>query len=71
MEKTIYDLTLHEVLKVKNGTNGDTEITRVPNGWIYAFDYPGYHQSPLVFVPYHTEFVLALTKKTNGNKKES
>lgn len=32
------------------------EVTRVPGGWVYAFDYPMFRQSPIVFVPYHSEY---------------
>lgn len=51
-EKTIYELKLHETLEVKTNVGGKIEITRVPGGWIYAFDYPGYRQSPIIFVPF-------------------
>ena len=54
-EKTIFDLLLHETLSFKNDLGGVVEVTRVPNGWIYAFDYPAFRQSPIVFVPFSTE----------------
>lgn len=69
-EKTVYDLALHESLKVKNGVGGDIEITRVPGGWVYAFDYPGIHQCPVVFIPFCVDPIKA-AKKINGNKKEN
>ena len=48
MEKTIYDLKLHETLDLSE----DISVFRVPGGWIY--------QSPLktIFVPYDNEFDL-------------
>ena len=51
-EKTIYDLKLHESLVVQNSLGGNMEVTRVPGGWVYAFEFPGFRQSPLVFVPF-------------------
>lgn len=50
--KTMYNLGPHETLKIPTIVGGTIEITRVPGGWIYAFDYVGYRQSPIVFVPY-------------------
>ena len=58
-EKTVFDLKLHETLviqeKVKNTEGKEVEkfyeATRVPGGWVYNFDYPGYRQSQIVFVP--------------------
>jgi len=56
-EKTIYDLELNEGMEVKSTiAGGKIEVTRVPGGWVYAFDYPGYHQSPVVFIPWNSEF---------------
>ena len=65
--KTIYNLELNERLvitnKIETGENGAVveekvriEITRVPGGWAYSFDYPGYRFAPIIFVPYHEEF---------------
>lgn len=52
-EKSIYDLELHEMLEITNKIGGSKiEITRVPAGWVYAFEYPGFRQSPIVFVPF-------------------
>lgn len=51
-EKTVFELRLHETLVVKREEKlGDMEITRVPGGWVYSFDFPGYRSSPVVFVP--------------------
>lgn len=63
--KTLYNLELHEILYVKTVGDGKIEITRVPGGWVYAFDYVGYRQSPVVFVPYNEEYKKTLkeTKK--------
>ena len=52
MEKTIYTLEPHETLVIPTTVGGKLEITRVPGGWIYAFDYVGYRQSPIMFVPF-------------------
>lgn len=54
MDKTIYNLELHEFLD----TDG-MSICRVPGGWIYRFwDYikKDYNDSN-VFVPYNNEFI--------------
>lgn len=45
MEKTIYEIKLHESITI-NGL----EIIRVPGGWIYS-RYP----NALVFVPYYND----------------
>ena len=55
MEKTIYDLKLHETLELDD----DITIIRVPGGWIYTYysDYYNQHKtSSMVFVPYSLEF---------------
>lgn len=56
-EKTIYELGLHETLKVANSVGGTIEVTRCPGGWVFAFEYPGWRQSQIVFIPYNAEFV--------------
>lgn len=45
MNKTIYDLELHEHIYV-----GDNTVIRVAGGWIYIF------KSSSVFVPFDNEF---------------
>ena len=57
MEKTIYDLKLHEELGVfiqdsskEYETGYYISIIRVPGGWIYRID------QTAVFVPFHGEF---------------
>lgn len=68
-EKTIYDLKLHESIEVnKTIIGGKMEITRVPGGFVYCFEYPGYRQSPIVFVPFvcmdkESQVLTKLTKK--------
>lgn len=69
-EKTIYNLKLHETLEVSKEVEllidgGVTtksikkfDVTRVPGGWVYAFDYPGWRQSQTVFVPFNNDFQL-------------
>ena len=66
-EKTIYTLGMHETLFVEEPVEIKTEsgamskstkkyeVTRVPGGWVYAFEYPGFRQSPIVFVPWANE----------------
>jgi hypothetical protein len=53
---TIYDLKLHEQLKVGVACS----VARVPGGWIYHYydpdeDDSGYPKFA-VFIPYHVEF---------------
>lgn len=76
-EKTIYDLKMHETLfieeKVTPRFNGDIEVkkyevTRVPGGFVYSFEYAGFRQSPIVFVPFSDEFV-SLNLNLNGKGK--
>jgi hypothetical protein len=58
-EKTIYELKLHETLKLVNSINGNIEVTRCAGGWIYSFEYPGFRQSPIVFIPFNNEFITS------------
>lgn len=59
MEKTIYDLKLHESILVEFKYYGNNQykasdyisVSRVPGGWIYHFKTP-------IFVPYHNEFQI-------------
>ena len=79
-EKTIYELGLHETLFIEEstlppaGNNGNEpvikkyEVTRVPGGWVYSFEYPGFRTSPIVFVPFSNEF-LVKEKINKTNKK--
>ena len=76
--KTIYDLALHETMEIEEGEIGikgkKYEVTRVPGGFIYLVEYPGYRQAPTVFVPFNTEFALNYTGpkliKEKKSKKE-
>ena len=65
-EKTVYDLKLHETLTVivekEEGEDKTMEVTRVPGGWVYTFEFPGWRQSPIVFVPFSDE-IKKITKK--------
>lgn len=56
MEKTIYNLELHESMEQR--TNGGTifTITRVPGGWIYENYRLDQRQMTSVFVPYDNSF---------------
>lgn len=56
MEKTIYNLELHESMEQR--TNGSTTftITRVPGGWIYENYRLDQRQMTSVFVPYDNSF---------------
>lgn len=78
-DKTIYTIKLHETLTVEElmgkrelpgGKTEDVikkyEVTRVAGGWIYAFDYPNFRQSPIVFVPFDNEFMKVETKGSGG-----
>ena len=67
-EKTIYDLELHEILVIQTSIGSKIEITKVANGWIYSFDYPGYRQCATVFVPFDNQY-QSPTKK--NEKKET
>lgn len=61
-KETIYDLELHKTLLVEEVVKTDStddrgvqkkyEVTRVPGGWVYAFEYPGWRQTQIVFVPF-------------------
>ncbi|MDM1513575.1 hypothetical protein [Myroides odoratimimus] len=55
-EKTIYDLKLHESIRLKSKINETSSVTfnvtRVPGGFIYQ----NYEKNALVFVPYNEEF---------------
>jgi hypothetical protein len=64
-EKTIYDLKLHETLEVEDGIikGKKYEITRVPGGWIYALDFPGWRLTQVVFVPFDNGFQVIPKKK--------
>ncbi len=50
-EKTIYDLKLHEQLKISTCIY----VTRVPGGWLYDYYEDG--QKTACFVPYSNEFI--------------
>ena len=57
-EKDVFNLKIHETLVIIEKMYDDGkeilkryEVTRVPGGWVYCFDYPGQRQSQIVFVP--------------------
>lgn len=52
MEKTIYDLELHESLKI----NDEMRLIRVPGGWIYQTVHPDTMLCESVLVPFNNEF---------------
>ncbi len=56
-EKTIYDLKLHEQLKISTCIY----VTRVPGGWLYDYYEDG--QKTACFVPYSNEFIEAKQDK--------
>jgi hypothetical protein len=64
-EKTIYDLKLHEMISVPTEVGGKIEITRVPGGWVYAFEYAGFRQSPIVFIPFKPENEIEIMSQTS------
>ena len=55
--KTIYDLKLNEGLEVVSSFGGKIEITRVPGGWTYSFEFAGWRQTQVIFVPFNNEFM--------------
>jgi len=66
MEKTIYDLKLHETIWV---CEIDANVTRVESGWLYKYereiyvksgDYHDHEISHIVFVPYDNTFQKVL-----------
>lgn len=68
MEKTIYQLELHETLVVETidvaNNQESTSVIRVPGGWIYKTIKLTFRGSPLqtvtyqnVFVPFNDEFL--------------
>ena len=53
MEKTIYDLKLHESIEIHYGV----DAMRVPGGWIYnRWDIEQDEFKAGIFVPYNNEF---------------
>lgn len=70
--KTMYELDLNETLAITTNIGGKVEITRVPGGWVYSFEYVGFRTSPIVFVPYNTEYSIVSSKKmgTTQTKKK-
>jgi len=57
MNKTIYDLKLHEYIIIDYS---DTIVTRVPGGWIYEIERSNGHSRGrlinTIFVPYNNEY---------------
>lgn len=59
MNKTIYDLDLHESMLVyDNGADYQTEwrVTRVASGWIYQDNNPRLTVSIAFFIPFDNKF---------------
>ena len=52
MNKTIYDLTLHEELHI----NPNTIVTRVPAGWLYTIYRLDSNAMTTAFVPFDNKF---------------
>ena len=55
MEKTIYDLELHEIMEAKCGRT-TFSITRVAGGWIYENIRLDRSAMTATFVPFNNEF---------------
>jgi hypothetical protein len=60
MKKDMYKLDLNDSMTLTSSSYEDTEITRVPGGWIYCFtkvdpDTSGLTNSS-TFVPFNNEF---------------
>lgn len=53
MEKTIYQLELHETLEINNG---EFVVMRVPGGWIYTRQEPTVNIANPVFIPHSIEY---------------
>ena len=51
----IYKLKLHESVDINDELFRGT-ILRVPGGWIYERDMPGYSTATSVFIPFDNEF---------------
>jgi len=56
MNKSIYDLELHEQITLHHG-NIMTRITRVAGGWLYLQTCSEAYVS-VTFVPFHNEFMV-------------
>ena len=54
-EKTIYDLELHETIRIPVD-HIEWHITRVASGWIYSHVRLDQGQMNTIFVPYNNEF---------------
>ena len=52
-EKTIEDLKLHETVVIvdKSFNEKKIEITRVPSGFLYTFEFPAWRICTTTFVP--------------------
>jgi len=75
VEKGIYDLRLHETLRIEDG--GGWEILRVADGWIYQ--YQDGQRGYKIFVPFNNEFMdekeidvpgLPLSADINSKRKK-
>ena len=70
VKKTIYTLKLHQTMEIEEdeiGIKGKKyEVTRVPGGWIFLIEYPGYRQAVPVFVPFDKEFISTMTVEAKG-----
>jgi len=60
MDKTIYELELHECINLKQGETAlpANVVMRVPGGWLYGlWDYQkNYYSIAPTFVPFDNEF---------------
>ena len=61
--KSIYELDLHETTQVPNSKLGETDVTRVPGGWLYAWDFGLGRNIIITFVPFNNEFMEQTNKK--------
>lgn len=55
-KKTMYELELNESLTITIHDKNDTQITRVPDGWIYTTKYLCYSITS-TFVQFSSEFI--------------
>lgn len=61
--KSIYELDLHESTQVNISKLGETDVTRVPEGWLYAWDFGLGRNIIVTFVPFDDEMKFLLANK--------
>lgn len=66
--KSIYDLELHESVKVETAGFEELAVTRVPGGWLYMYYRSTSYGTGMTssFVPYDNSFYKPLPKDSEG-----